>query len=234
MSPWADDGAIARRGLRDDVYERILDLLMSEQLAPGTRLSIDGIARDLRVSPTPVREALIQLERTGLVEREALKGYRVAPPLEHDQVDAVFDARLIIECGAVALAAPRAEALVPALESALQGQHEAAAVLRADTSIPALSGYFVTDWHFHQLIFEHTENAFLVDMSEAVSARVHRMRQMVVSGISDADEAMAEHAAIIEAFRSGEPGAAAEAMRQHLESVRSRAHHDADVQPGVH
>ena len=75
------ESTIERRGLRDHVYERILQLLLSGEAAPGARLSIDTIARQLNVSPTPVREAMVQLERTGLVTREALKGYRVAPPL---------------------------------------------------------------------------------------------------------------------------------------------------------
>src|SRR5690606_5880841 len=73
-------GDLERRGLRDRVYDLILEMLLEGDVEPGSRLSIDTLAKQLDVSPTPVREAMVQLERTGLVTREVLKGYRVAPP----------------------------------------------------------------------------------------------------------------------------------------------------------
>ncbi|GAB3277503.1 GntR family transcriptional regulator [Sinomonas notoginsengisoli] len=230
--PLAGAAALERRGLRDRVYDLVLDMLMTADLAPGTRLSIDAIARDLKVSPTPVREALVQLERTGLVTREALKGYRVAPPLAAEQLEALFDARLVLEGGATELAARHAEALVPQLEQALAEHveisrlvHETAA--RGEKlSLGLIRDYFAIDWNFHHLIFAGTQNPFLIDMSEAISTRVHRMRQTVKSGVSDADEAVIEHGAILEAFRGGSSDTAAAAMRDHIERVRERARRD--------
>jgi DNA-binding GntR family transcriptional regulator len=216
--PLAGAAALERRGLRDRVYDLVLDMLMTADLAPGTRLSIDAIARDLKVSPTPVREALVQLERTGLVTREALKGYRVA--------------RLVLEGGATELAARHAEALVPRLEQALAEHIEISHLVDQTVdegeklSVGLIRDYFAVDWNFHHLIFEGTQNPFLIDMSEAISTRVHRMRQTVKSGVSDADEAVIEHGAILDAFRSGEPGAATRAMRDHIERVRERARRD--------
>ncbi|GHG51428.1 GntR family transcriptional regulator [Sinomonas cellulolyticus] len=230
--PLAGAAALERRGLRDRVYDLVLDMLMTADLAPGTRLSIDAIARDLKVSPTPVREALVQLERTGLVVREALKGYRVAPPLAAEHLEALFDARLVLECGATELAARHAQELVPLLEQALT-EHIAISHVVDEAvdegeklSVGLIRDYFAVDWNFHHLIFEGTRNPFLLDMSEAISTRVHRMRQTVKSGVSDADEAVIEHGAILEAFRSGDGAAAGRAMRDHIERVRERARKD--------
>ncbi|SEB70632.1 DNA-binding transcriptional regulator, GntR family [Paramicrobacterium humi] len=223
--------SLERRGLRDRVYDLVLDMLMSSQIEPGTRLSIDAIARDLSVSPTPVREALVQLERTGLVTREAHKGYRVAPPIADGQLESLFDARLVLETGATALAAREADVLTPVLEHALD-EHIAvtkrvrAAHSHGDMPVDLIREYFAVDWNFHHQIFEGTHNAFLIDMSEAISTRVHRMRQTVMTGVSDADEAVAEHRAIIEALADG-PEAAAQAMRDHVEKVRERSRRDA-------
>ena len=47
-----------RRALTDDVYEAVKALVMDQVVAAGDRMSIDGLARDLGVSPTPVREVL--------------------------------------------------------------------------------------------------------------------------------------------------------------------------------
>jgi len=223
--------SLERRGLRDRVYDLVLDMLMSSPIEPGTRLSIDAVARDLGVSPTPVREALVQLERTGLVTREAHKGYRVADPLADGQLEALFDARLVLEAGATALAARRPEVLIPALEEALAEQVAItqrihSATKNGDMPVELIRDYYSVDWNFHHRIFEGTRNSFLLDMSESISTRVHRMRQTVESGISDADEAVAEHKEILRAI-SVSPEAAADAMRRHVESVRERSRRDA-------
>ena len=82
---------VARRALRDGVYDAILELLLDGSVAPGASIGIDALARQLGVSPTPVREAMVQLEHTGLVTRAALKGYRAAPPLSAGAMSELVD-----------------------------------------------------------------------------------------------------------------------------------------------
>jgi DNA-binding transcriptional MocR family regulator len=62
--------------LVDDVHEAIKSMIMDGEIPPGARVSIDGLARQLSVSPTPVREALARLESAELVVKEPLRGYR--------------------------------------------------------------------------------------------------------------------------------------------------------------
>ncbi|MFU8945203.1 GntR family transcriptional regulator [Mycetocola zhadangensis] len=230
--PLGETVVIERKGLRDRVYDLVLDMLVGQAVEPGTRLSIDAIARDLKVSPTPVREALVQLERTGLVTREPLKGYRVAPQITDSQLESLFDTRIVLEGGATALAARHSDVLVPRLEAALV-QHRAiteqvrSAAAAGTLSVALLRDYFTVDWNFHHLIFEGTNNPFLIDMSEVISTRVHRMRQTVLSGVTDAEDAVVEHTRILDAFRQGQPEEAAAAMRDHIEKVRSRSRSDA-------
>src|SRR5690625_2725032 len=107
-----------RKVLRDDVYDELLERLLGGQYPSGTSLSIDGVARELGVSPTPVREALAQLEHTGLVSRAALRGYRVAPPLSERQMAELVEARAVVELAAVERAAERTAELLPALQAA--------------------------------------------------------------------------------------------------------------------
>ncbi|PWC04555.1 GntR family transcriptional regulator [Mycetocola zhujimingii] len=233
--PLGQAGVIERKGLRDRVYDLVLDMLVSQSVAPGTRLSIDAIARDLNVSPTPVREALVQLERTGLVTREPLKGYRVAPQITDGQLESLFDTRIVLEGGAAALAARHSDDLVPQLEAALDEHRRITERVRAaaeagSLSVALLREYFAVDWNFHHLIFEGTNNPFLIDMSEVISTRVHRMRQTVLSGVTDAEDAVTEHSRILDAFRTGDPDAVAAAMRDHIELVRSRSRSDAHTQ----
>jgi len=222
---------ITQLGLRDRVYDRVLEVLMGHDVEPGMRLSIDGLARTLGVSPTPVREALVQLERTGLVTREANKGYRVSPPLAGDQLEALFDARLIVESGAVELAARGdVEGLRARLGAALDEQaavaREVAAVGVEAASEELMARFFRSDWQFHQLIFDATRNPFLEEMSEIITTRVHRMRQIVEGGGDDTDRAVHEHRAILEAL-AADPASAVSAMRVHIDAVRLRSRADA-------
>lgn len=219
---------ISRRALRDQVYDRILELLLSGEIEAGERLSIDTMARELAVSPTPVREALVQLERTGLVTREALRGYRVAPPLDADQLVELFDARLMLEETAARLAARAVEQMLPELREA-QVRHRAASkdVLAAGKGgkpvpLPVTHQYFDADRAFHDVIFAHSGNRYLIEMYDGLGALTHRMRQAALRGPEDVREAVAEHEAVLKAFETA-PESAAEALHRHVSGVRNRS-----------
>ncbi len=65
---------IERRKVADEVVARILDSIFDRRLRPGDRLDIDAIAAELGVSRIPVREALIHLERDGLLNSRYHRG----------------------------------------------------------------------------------------------------------------------------------------------------------------
>ncbi|MFJ9124565.1 MULTISPECIES: GntR family transcriptional regulator [unclassified Streptomyces] len=228
---------VARRALRDGVYDAILEKLLDGSTPPGSSLGIDSLARELGVSPTPVREALVQMEHTGLVNRVALKGYKVAPPLSPEQVTELFDARIMLELGAVERALAHTEDLVPELQAAharhVLAAHRVRKLRGGDqehgttTDNSDLREYFAADWAFHLLIIQAAQNRFMAAMAESLSAHVHRMRQTVDHGTFDIDQAIAEHTAILAAFESGDPEAPARAMRTHLEGVERRSLDDA-------
>ncbi|MGP3774942.1 GntR family transcriptional regulator [Streptomyces sp. SDT5-1] len=225
---------VARRALRDGVYDAILEKLLDGSTPPGSSLGIDSLARELGVSPTPVREALVQMEHTGLVNRVALKGYKVAPPLSPEQVTELFDARIMLELGAVERAVAHADDLVPELQAAharhVLAAHRVRKLRGGDattTDNSDLREYFAADWAFHLLIIQAAQNRFMAQMAESLSAHVHRMRQTVDHGTFDIDQAIAEHTAILAAFESGDPEAPARAMRTHLEGVQRRSLDDA-------
>ncbi|WP_025733282.1 GntR family transcriptional regulator [Carnimonas nigrificans] len=220
-----------RRGLRDDVHATLLDLLLSRKLAPGERLSIDRIARDLEVSPTPVREALAMLENTHLVTREALKGYRVAPPLPASEIHHLVDARKMLEGTALQLAMPRLAEWLPLLEEAQQ-RHSAATALIVDAdgeiSLSTTKKYFAADLAFHMVIMRAAQNPYLIQMYETLGALTHRMLQLANHGPDDAREAHAEHLRILSALQEGNADSARAALIVHLENVQGRAVHDSN------
>ena len=216
------------KALPDDVYDAILHMLLWGSLEPEAQLSIDKLAASLGVSPTPVREALARLEHTGLVKREARRGYRVAPPMSTSQIVELVDARRVVEAGAMRLAMANQAALLPALEESL-ARHQASAARLADATDEAepeaLQKYFEDDWSFHQAVLTPCGNRYLELAVNSMSFRVHRMRQTIGAGHSDAPAAVGEHKTILEAVRSGDAETAARAMEAHLDALMARVKH---------
>jgi DNA-binding GntR family transcriptional regulator len=105
---------LRRSTLGEDVYETLKALVMEHTLAPGDRINIDALARELDVSPTPVREGLARLESDGLVRKRALVGYTVSPLLTRSEFTDMFDMRLVLEGAAARWAAQRASAEIAA------------------------------------------------------------------------------------------------------------------------
>lgn len=222
--------------LRDRVYDALVDLLISGKVQPGQALRIEHLANLLEVSPTPVREALVKIEATGLVTRVAQKGYRVAPLLAAGQMAELVDARELLELGAMELITGGLDTLVPRLEEA-QRKHQAAAEALVGLSpddpliLARMREYFEADWSFHLAILGHAGNRYVLQMAEGLGGHLHRRRQGVVVGVNDSRQAVQEHAAILAAFQQGDLRGAVEAMRSHMERIRDRSLRDLSAQP---
>ena len=86
--------------LVDRVYRRIWDGINTGRLQPGNWLRIQELARTLRVSETPIREALIRLQQSGIVETIPHVGTRVRRFTRRD-IEEVFELREALECYAL-------------------------------------------------------------------------------------------------------------------------------------
>ncbi|WP_193105447.1 GntR family transcriptional regulator [Brachybacterium sp. FME24] len=219
--------AIKRQVLRDEVEGLMLERLLESRWAPGSRLSIDGLARDLEVSPTPVREAMVSLERSGLVEYVALRGYVVAPMLNRDQITELLEARKTIELAVLDRAFEHWDELVEDLEAAQAVHAEIITRIEAagDVSYELVSEHFQADWGFHQTLYKYADNRYLAQMFESLRTHTHRMRQTWEGGPLqlDAREAYEEHGAILEKVRRHHHDAALKALTDHLDAVLERS-----------
>ncbi|MCZ2403787.1 GntR family transcriptional regulator [Paenarthrobacter sp. Z7-10] len=211
---------ISRQVLADHVYQEVLVALMDGRLEAGRGISIDGLARDLDVSPTPVREALARLEATGMVRRVALKGYRVAPLFSSEDLAELMDARLVIEpVNALRACERRTPELNQALEQSITDLKNAP----RGASFAEFRDYWEADERFHQLIAENAGNQFILSAFNSLGGQIQRFRFFSGLGVTDAECAIEEHAAILQAFAAGNPALAQEAMVAHLTGVKKRA-----------
>jgi DNA-binding GntR family transcriptional regulator len=209
---------LARRpvGLGEEVYGLLFAQIMSLQIAPGARITIDALARDLGVSPTPVREALGRLENEGLIHKTHLVGYRAAPQLSRRQFDDLYDLRLLLEPYAAAKAAEcisdesLAELVALGREMTADGQDG-----------PLAYGRFAQlDQRFHDEIARAGGNTLVEEALDRLHTHVHLFRLMYHSTVTEG--ALREHAAIIAAFQERDGPKAARLMRAHIERSRAR------------
>lgn len=208
-----------RKMLADHVYDELLEALIDGRYAAGAPLNIDELARELDVSQTPIREALVRLEATGLVRRAALRGYRVAPLLTRAEWTALTEARLVLEPANSYLACQRAdEALVAGLEERLDRMRNAP----DGPTFQEFRDFWQADEEFHQLIARHSGNAFLLRAFDSLGGQVQRFRMFGGQGVTDSRSAIEEHEAILAAFHAADPDAARDAMTQHITGVRER------------
>lgn len=86
----------AKRPLKEDIFEALVEKIISGQYKPGTWLRQEDIASQLGVSMTPVREALDLLDAAGLAERVPYRGVRVPQPT-HEEIADSYVTRLLLE-----------------------------------------------------------------------------------------------------------------------------------------
>lgn len=219
-------GGVSRQVLADHVYEALLVALMDGRLEAGTPVNIDGMARELNVSPTPVREALARLEATGMVRRMALRGYRVAPLFSPEELADLMDARLVIEPANAFMACKNTD---PTLTAKLTEAIEDLKAAPRGRSFAEFRSYWEADERFHRLIAESADNQFLLSAYNALGGQVQRFRFFGGLGVTDADLAIVEHTEILQAFQAGDADLARQKMIDHIQGVKQRSHHDSQV-----
>jgi DNA-binding GntR family transcriptional regulator len=192
-----------------------MDMLMNHTLAPGSPLNIEGLARVLGVSPTPVREALARIESEGLVDREPRRGYTVAPLIGLQELRDLTDLRLLIEPATAEAAATNA---TPGQASKLRSFARTGGSGKNDLAANRLDMAY--DAHFHDMVADLAGNQVIRDTLAKLRSHLHMYRLYHHAGQAAATRP--EHLAIAKAIAAQDPDAAAEAMRVHLQSAMER------------
>jgi len=207
---------LQRSTLGENVYDTLRALILEHNLRPGERVNMDALAREMAVSPTPVREALARLEADGLLRKQPLVGYTVSPLLTRAEFADLFEMRLLLECAAARWAAERAS---PA-ERAELDLCAAREVDRLDDDGQWRAAFTSLDAHFHDLVALAAGNPMLRDGITRLHAHLHLHRLHFPLG--DTEITRREHQRIAAAVRSGDPHAAEVGMRLHLTRARER------------
>jgi DNA-binding GntR family transcriptional regulator len=197
--------------LREQVAEQVRSEIISGQSGPGAMYSVPLLAASLGVSTTPVREALLELARGGLIEPMRNRGFRVVEP-SIDELRNLFDVREVIELHAVRLVA-RDE-----IRRRLEGLEIIADEVARAVSAEDVRGYLEADRKFHRALTDAAGNPLL---TETVIALRDKMRLYGItsrSGFQRQAASVEEHARLLDLVRAGKGEEAADVLRWHIRS----------------
>jgi DNA-binding GntR family transcriptional regulator len=201
-----------KRTLTEDVIEHLRNAIFRGYFTPGQRLSEEGLARSLKVSRGPIREALVRLEREGLIASQANRRIVVAQ-LSRRDLEEVYTIRLALERLAVQYAVHYAQGEdLQALEANTQSLEEA--VSRGITEHEAAT----LDIGFHDLIYQASGHQHVLDAWLNIRSQVYLFLLSRNLANPDFRERVISrgHREILEALNKRDEARAVERIEEHL------------------
>ncbi|MER6007285.1 GntR family transcriptional regulator [Nonomuraea sp. NPDC051941] len=202
-----------RQSLREQVAHALRAALITGEMRPGVVYSAPVLAAQFGVSATPVREAMLDLAKEGLVEAVRNKGFRVTELSDRD-LDELTEIRQLIEVPTVARLAGGAR------EAELERLRPVAEEIVSAAERGDLLAYVDADLRFHVELLTLAGNAHLV---EVVRDLRNRARLYGLSQLRERDvlgESAREHLALLDALKSGDRQAVEHLMKEHIGHVR--------------
>lgn len=200
-------------------YEELKRRIQGRELEPGRMTTDSELSRQLKMSRTPVREALTMLESDYLVKRIPNQGVLIRD-LSIDEIIHVLNMREAIDGMAARLSAGRMDS---AILDDLQSRFEA---LRCDSGPSSTDEHAALSRRLHAAVIAATGNAYLQSASETLRGVFERTRQhgWRIWAHSDDNEAIStrrcdEHLAIIASIKQKDPEAAERAARLHVSNA---------------
>jgi DNA-binding GntR family transcriptional regulator len=205
--------SLRRTNLREEAVKVLRAGILGGELAPGSIHSAVGLAERLGVSPTPVREAMLELAKSGLVEVLPNRGFRVTVVDDQD-LDEICALRLALEVHTLeTVIAHATDEQLAALREPLRELESAAT--RGDAP-----GFLVADRDFHLQLLALAGNRRLVAIVAELrdQARITGIQSLAATGALETTAA--EHRPILDAVLARDVGAAQRLMADHLKNTR--------------
>ena len=208
----------SRISLRQQVTEALRGAVVSGVMEPGELYSAPSLAAMLGVSATPVREAMLDLAKEGLIEAVRNKGFRVTE-LTDVELDQLTELRSLLEVPTVAAIAERFTDVWRTDIDALS--LDAAEIVRcAETG--DLIGHVAADRRFHLGLLALHGNAQLVAMVGELRARSRLYGLQHLAERGQLTASAAEHQTLLDLIVAQDVDGARELMTHHIGHVRGQ------------
>jgi len=198
--------------LRDQIYGMVRTLILTGTIGPGEAIDEKAIAAQLKVSRTPVREALKKLSDEHLVEIIAQSGTR-ASRIDSKEIEQAFLIRRALEAESATQAASRMTQEHADNLSEILRQH--ARAIELQNYVTAIS----FDDRFHRYLTEMSDLPLLWRSIEVSKGQLDRCRHLMLPRSGEAEATLEQHRRIIRALNLKNSEAARDAMMAHLNAA---------------
>jgi len=212
-------GGLARTSLREQALDQLRNAVTSGEIGPNTCLVETELSAALGISRGTLREALRQLQQEGLVEAGE-RGRLTVRTLSDAEILDMFAVRAALEGLAAAIIAglPDRPALVPRLQAALDALEAASGSINHMVEV---------DLQFHRVLCELTGNTTLVRTWEALAGSIRMSIMFAGTDKAITNMSVPRHQQVIDAIATGDPGAARDAVDEHMrEAAQNLLSHD--------
>ncbi len=205
------DRAAFRSRLSDRVYHYIVERIFENELASGQKITESDIAKELRISTAPVREAMIRLDQEGWIDRYPNRGAYISNHRDSESCRQLYSLRLCLEIGAFShLAVTASEEQIAELERIVQD-------IEKGIETHKISPYCQADATFHLAVAEFAGGQRLRDMLRPVVTQIFVI--VFSQGLTPKDVSLAAcHRALYEAIASHDPHKASMLISEHIYS----------------
>lgn len=208
---------ILRHNLVDDTYTQLKQMIIDREIEPESWLLIEVLRKRLKVSTTPIREALVRLESNGLIRKMDNGRYQTQPLLTQSTFNDLYNVRLQLEPFAAGLAAANiSENELYSLSEAELSMHLAP----TGNSYETFSQFNQGNMLFHDIISKASGNSFLYKSIKNLNSHYRVAQLYLHNGVIDAESALKEHADIVSAIKSKDTESTRNLMRSHIERSR--------------
>jgi DNA-binding GntR family transcriptional regulator len=199
------------RSKKELVTKTLRDAILNGELIPGTRLVIEDLAKQLGVSPIPVREALQQLDADGYVAIEPYLGARVAP-IEAESVAEVFS---LLETMEVVSSRAACQHMSDSDFNVLQE-----ILVKMDSLIGDPELWSQENRHFHKYICEKSGTRLVGSLMSKVLDHWDRLHRYFLRDVfaRRLPQAQREHWKILKALRARDPTETEAVIREHAQA----------------
>tara|TARA_R100000750_G_scaffold12828_1_gene8224 strand:+ start:7387 stop:8109 length:723 start_codon:yes stop_codon:yes gene_type:complete len=202
------------KGRLFEVTQMLEDMIVLGQLHPRERLIEDELCVQFSVKRHIARQALVELEHLGLVERIPNRG-AVVRAYSAREVENIHVVRELIETHAASLLElPLPDAALEELES-IQSLHEKA-IAESD-----FQSVFRLNIAFHRALFSHCKNDSLIEAIEIFAKKSHAYRSVFVGNQEYLEWAASEHRTMIKACRNADKKLLVETCAGHLSPAKN-------------
>jgi DNA-binding GntR family transcriptional regulator len=198
-----------RTGYSEEVYKAVLDAISDGSLAPGTRITQEGIAEQFEVSRSPVLQALALLKKEGFIRDAPGRGILVAP-LDAEWIGKLYEVRGALDALAARLAAKQHFKIDPRIMT----------VGRQASRSKIVKDMIDADMAFHNAIYAASGNPLITENAHLHWAHLRRAMGTVLQSSSRSVSIWDEHEAIAEAIAKGDCAGAAELSDLHTTHAR--------------